>query len=488
MSNLQFVKLCSIFQYYQNYTQYRYKLRATEIQTGASSSTDVVINIVGEQPTMNYVMELKAKKDITRRPDIEEEIQIIDLLRSSSTTLMTERINDVSFRREGDSVAFKWSLCTSDIIQCDCQRIGRLERSFDILKKNLQAFMVVESITGHKRGACSEGPMLLNPITKDLQAVPVGQCYSIKLPNNLYHDRQDGRNVRYFIQSEDGVPDSEDDWLQIDQSGSRLCGIVPYQTYLDSISSNTPSNTYTFQVGAEDTCSNRIANTTEIRINPKTYLFPDLALIGVFKGTKRDFMRNCTRIELMVNKIAEYSKVNKTKILVKDIRVIDESGNSNSTEITWGYRIGNCTNQTFISLYDRFFTTTNTKTNTNERENAPKMRQEFSDFMRPDFEFQTLSHSREGDCVALVPATQAFTGSDELPLWWVWVLLAVAAIVLLLWLLWLCCPRACPNCWGETGLLWMCCGKCCAPSGDYSSFKGVGVSPAGSTGSIEAGL
>ena len=438
-------------------TTYRYKLRATEIQTGASSSTDVVIYMLGK-PNVNFVMELKGKRAVTQKPNIEEEIQIIDSLKQA---MEEGRLNDISFNRQGENLSFKWGFCTIKTNQCDCQKIRRFEKSKNQLKMQLGTLMIVDSISAQKSGQCSEGPIHLNPIPK-LKLIPVGQCFSIEFPNNLYYDRQDGNNVRYFIQSEDGTFVAKDHWLQMDQSGSRLCGILPYQTYLTS---TMASNKYSFKLGAEDSCLNRVVNKTEVDIDPKKYLFIDFVLIGVLKEDKGNFMRNCTRIELLVNKISSYSKVNKTDIHVKEIRAINSTRGENLTEITWGHRIVNCSNQTYTRLYEEYFTDNNNK---NQKQTV-SMKPEFADYMGPEFELETLRHGRASDCADLVPLA-ARTGDENFPWWWLWMLLAIALLALLLWFVWICCPRACPNCCGNR--LWASlCGKCCAPLGNYSSFK-----------------
>lgn len=442
-------------------TLYRYKLRATEIETGASTSTDVVININGK-PNVNYVMELEGTRTITSKPNIDEEIQIIDSLQQ---VLGGDPLNDVSFKREAENIEFKWSFCTTTIDQCDCQKITHFEESMSQLKAKLGILMIVDSITGQKKGSCSEGPILLNPIPR-LKTIPVGHCYSFTLPNNLYYDRQDRGSVRHFIQPQDSSSIKEDHWLQIDQSGSRLCGILPYMEYVSSVTSDN----YQFKLGAEDSCSNQVANNTEVKINPDAYVFPDFLLIGVFDENKEELMRNCSRIELLVNKIAKYSNANKTAVNVKEIRVVTNStgGATNLTEVTWGYRVVNCSNQTYAELYESHFIKS-------ENQNvaattSPKIKQDFIDHMEPEFQLKTLRHGRAGDCAVLMPPP-AQKGDDDFPLWWVWILLAIALIALLLWLLWICCPRACPNCCGDLFGL-SCCAKCCAPSGNYSSFKG----------------
>ena len=446
-------------------TLYKYKLRATEIKTGASSSTDVVININGK-PNVNYVMVLKGKRAVTLQSNIDEEIQIMDSLQQ---VLGASPLNDVSFeRKNGENLEFKWSFCTTTIDQCDCQKITRFTRSKDKLKTKLGSLMVVDSITEQKRGPCSEGPILLNPIP-ELQTIPVGNCYSFTLPRNLYYDRQDGNNVQHFIQNQDGTAVSKDHWLQINQSGSRLCGLLPYMSYVSSVTSNN----YQFKLGSEDSCLNQVANKTEVKINPDSYVFPDFLLIGVYDGSKEELMSNCSKIDLLMNKIADYNNVNKTEINVKEIRAVTNStgGPANLTEIIWGYRVVNCSNNTYTELYESYFVKNEDQKMSTTT--SPEMKQEFIDHMKPDFQLKSLRHSRAGDCAILAPPP-AQRGDDNFPLWWLWLLLAIALIALLLWLLWICCPRACPNCCSN--LFGMsCCTKCCTPSGNYSSFKGGGL-------------
>ena len=145
-------------------------------------------------------MVLKGKRAVTSQSNIDEEIQIMDSLQQ---VLGASPLNDVSFeRKNGENLEFKWSFCTTTIDQCDCQKVTRFTSSKDKLKTKLGSLMVVDSITEQKRGPCSEGPILLNPIP-ELQPIPVGNCYSFTLPRNLYYDRQDGNNVQHFIQTQD---------------------------------------------------------------------------------------------------------------------------------------------------------------------------------------------------------------------------------------------------------------------------------------------
>ncbi|XP_066922948.1 uncharacterized protein [Clytia hemisphaerica] len=444
--------------------KYKYKLRATEIKTGASSSTDVIINLL-EAPTVNYVMRLQGTKSVTNQPNIKEEIELIKILMKG---MGEQKLNDVSFNRSGTQIDFKWSFCHLQNT-CDCEKIKAFKNMIPRLKKDLSQVMSVESISSQRKGKCNEGPIALNPMPKD-QTIPVGQCYSIELPDNFYYDRQDLTNLQLFIQSKDGSEIPEDHWLQMDQSQKRICGILPYQTYLIE-RDQFPGDNYRYKVGAEDQCGNQVTNNTEAAIDPSTYFSIDYVIVGILQERKGDFMSNCTRIDLFITKVANYSGVNKTEVLVKEIRVWNETV-QNLTEIIWGYRIANCTNETFVTLQQKFI----------DDQNKPNL--EFQKYMKPDFEFEKLRNESAGDCGVVLPPLARVDPEGNFPWWVLWCILALALLILLCWFLWICCPRACPGCCDRVPCWRMCgglCGECCTRPGTYSSFKdgmgGTGGAP-----------
>ena len=126
--------------------------------------------------------------------------------------------------------------------------------------------MTVDSISSEKYGDCKDGPVQGNKIPRD-EPIPVGQCYSIDLPSNLYYDRQDKSNIELFLRSKDGKEIPRDSWLQLENGKSRLCGLLPYQKYLINRGS-FPNNVYQYQLGATDSCGNEIRNRTQSIINP----------------------------------------------------------------------------------------------------------------------------------------------------------------------------------------------------------------------------
>lgn len=440
-----------------NNSKYVYKLRATQPMTGASSSTEIEIKLIG-RPSINYLMQVKGMKAINNQPNINEEIKLLNILQQVTNA---EDLDDISFERNKNQIDFKWSFCHKEQV-CDCHQLQKFQNRKQEIKQALTSIMTVTSLIGQKYGQCNEGPVELNPIPKN-EKIPVGQCYSLQLPENMYYDRQDRANLNMFVRSEDVSEFPPDHWLQLDQSNSRICGILPYQTFL-LLERNLEGRTYKYQIGADDLCGNRIVNNTRSIINEKTYLFIDYILVGIIEESKENFMGNCSRIDLFIIKVANYSGVNKTDVFVKEINAYNET-TRNITQITWGYRVVNCSNETISTFKSLYF---------DQQAELGRPNPAFEKHMKPEFHITRLRNDSGGDC-AIAPVVAARTDPEGNFPWWVfWLILCLALLVLLCWLLWLCCPRACPGLCDKTSC-WICCGglcgKCCTKPGIYSSFK-----------------
>lgn len=451
-------------------TSYTYKLKATD-SSGAYSFTNVVITIIGEIPALNYMLSLSATSVASIQKSIDQEISLMAILRNYFNK---ENINDVSFTRDSTSsrdFTFKWTFCQFPKATCPCNRIReyrQLMLETNTIRSIMQPNYLFKSWTDEKKGNCLKNgnPVAMTPIPNNL--IPVGRCYGNVVPQNAFYDAEDGwtRNLTLYLRNMQNQEFARNFWIQMDSKKQKVCGILTNQAFKDLRLGTKKNYPYEYNILARDSCLNEVSKKVVSTIDIETYP-ADLQYVFYMVLYKRqgDLMSNCSDIDRLLYKIADYSGgYNKTDIMVEYMTVYNNTA-TNFTEIAWGYRNvsgGNCSNSTVKNLQEKFVRDNN-QTNPN-----------FISYMQPEYEVVSVRDEKRDACV-IGPAAFAILGSDDNFDWWfLWLLLALALLFLLAWLIWLCCrrycPTFCPTCCGPCGCCSICT-KCCVPSGKYASFS-----------------
>lgn len=424
---------------YQRY--YRYKLIATD-KAGGKADTTVVVYLSGFIPYLDYVLELSVNTSTKQLDTLHLQL---DLIQKLTTHFKNKTFNIVDLTRDetnSNRVNMTFSFCypSNSKPLCTCDNLRRLQTlitPMSSLRNSLGNNYTLNYIVDRKSGSCSSdnAPNVVQTLPSHM--IFVGQYFSFNVPTETFQDKEDGTtpNLSLFIEVGGNytlININKYDKKQI------LCGIVPinrFNEYHRDSNGGNSSATLKFMVGAQDSCGNKVlSNSSNILNSTTTPTYLNFKLALWIEIDFDEFISNCTLIQMLVKKIADYSNHNQNDIYIEEIK-----REGNFVHVSWGYKNlsdSNCSASEVRILRHKFF------------DKSEDVKEQLKVHMKP-FIINNVFNTTLEICTALMVMVKRPV--ESFPWWILWLLGALSLLFLIFWLLWLCCPRFCVD---------ICCGGC----------------------------
>eukprot|EP00794_Sanderia_malayensis_P014171 gene14171-15650_t len=447
-SNVQFQRL------------YRYILVATN-KEGNQGSTPVTVRIIGDLPPVLYQLSLSGETTIdSSTPSVAQEITLILKIGAFFNDFA---INDVAYSRSGNSIQFSWSFCSMRTAKCDCYKIEDVRRKLQNIASFQQSlkpqFAVTTAVTETLHGVCARTRSPELRYDRSELIVPPGQAFTYVIRSDKFYDFEDGftRNLTLYAADMNSVMLDSSSWLKI--QNYKICGLMTLYGLEQLGWLTTTTTRREYMTVARDRCGMETRDSFLVRLKTSV---PRLEYKVYVYMRDPTFGKNCSRVERFIEKISNYTNVEKSSILVYNYTTYNATNGTNTMSfIIWGLRNlteMNCRNETVQVIREKFIQ--------NNDEVDPK----FVRYMNPEFEVVDVKDKTSESCKnATIPIIlPPIIPSGDFP-WWIFIiLLIIALLILLCCLLWICIPRCCPGCCGRCC---GCCGMCCQPGGKYASLE-----------------
>lgn len=428
----------------------RYDL-TLEVQDSDGNKTiiSICVYLNGKTTTADYQLTLIGElNEASAAPFVDHRICITNRL---SVFFDNLGINNVAFDRGSVNqrrIRFNWSFCEQRDSPCDCMMVKKTQdllKDMDRFKNTMRECVRVSGEVTYKLyGDCAKTnkPTLENGISE--VTVNVGQVYETVLPNNQFSDAEDGtnRNLTIIVRDVNNNELTDIDWMTV--YDNKICGLMDYYDYTEK--GYTKNTKIDYLVVAIDMCGKESYDKFTVNFVNN---FPDLSYRVHIRLNYpySSFQGNCSKIDELLQTIADYAEVPKSDILVQQLSAYNDSvnGTVNATYFVWGVRKftgEDCDHEEFETFREKFIK--------DDQDNEV-----FKEVMRNnDMEVEDIWDYFDSQCTTWP--------------WWILILiLALLLLLLLLWCLWCCIPRCCPTCCGR-----FCpgCLPCCSKGGTCSSM------------------
>lgn len=143
-----------------------------------------------------------------------------------------------------------------------------------------------------------ESPKIYNDF--DFLRVTVGEVFSVQIPADTFHDREDGntRNLRLDCLAVDHTRLSKDSWLQFNSTTQKLYGLI-LRSQLDGYSTE-------YILTASDNDGNTVYDAFSVNVESSTILFAAIFSVRLTKTSLEMFNRDLDNVLSIVQSIAGY--------------------------------------------------------------------------------------------------------------------------------------------------------------------------------------